>query len=69
MSPADVLRFAVRRMFWVHMPTIGLLLLLCMLTAQMPSGFSGLCAIAAFGWVVLAVGDWVASDLRAFRAA
>ncbi|MGH3651470.1 hypothetical protein [Glutamicibacter sp.] len=69
MSPADILRFAVRRMFWVHMPVIGLLLLASSVTAQLPSGFSGLCAIAAFGWVVLAVGDWVASDLRAFRAA
>jgi len=67
MTSAQVLRFAVRRMFWVHMPLIGLLLLLCYLTATIPSGFSGLCAIIAFGWVVLAVGDWTTSELRADR--
>ena len=66
-SSADVLRFAVRRMFWAHMPGIGLLLLLCSLTAQLPSGFSGLCAIAAFAWVVLALGDWITAELRADR--
>lgn len=65
MSSADVLLFAVRRMFWVHVPLICLLLLVCCVTAQFQSGFSALCAIATFGWVVLAVGDWVTADLRA----
>ena len=65
MSFADVLRFAVRRMFWAHMPVIFLLLLASSVTAQLPSGFSGLCAIAAFAWVVLALGDWITAELRA----
>ncbi|NQD42516.1 hypothetical protein [Glutamicibacter halophytocola] len=67
MTSADVLCFAVRRMFWVHIPVIALVLLVCLLTAQIPSGFSGLCAIVAFGWVVLALGDWTTSELRADR--
>jgi len=67
MSSADVLLFAVRRMFWVHVPVIVLLLLVCALTAQIPSGISGLSAILAFGWVVLALGDWTSSELRADR--
>ncbi|WP_417364019.1 hypothetical protein [Glutamicibacter arilaitensis] len=67
MSPADVLRFAVRRMFWAHMPVIFLLLLASSVTAQLPSGFSGLCAFAAFAWVVLALGDWITAELRADR--
>ena len=54
-------------MFWAHMPVIFLLLLTSSVTAQLPSGFSGLCAIAAFAWVVLALGDWITAELRADR--
>lgn len=69
MSADLVLCFAVRRMFWIHMPAIFLLLLASAVTAGIQSGFSGLATIVAFSWVVLALGDWVTSELRANRLA
>ncbi|MGP5383400.1 hypothetical protein ACTXL8_14635 [Glutamicibacter arilaitensis] len=69
MSAEMVLCFAVRRMFWIHMPVIFLLLLASAVTAGIQSGFSGLSTIVAFSWVVLALGDWVTSELRANRLA
>lgn len=64
-----VILFANRRMWWVHVPVVGVLLLVSVLTAQIPTGFSALVAIVAFGWVVLALGDWTAAELRASRTA
>lgn len=67
MSAETILLFAVRRMFWVHMPVVGLLLLVSWLSAQWPTGVSALAALVAFAWVVLALGDWITAELRADR--
>jgi len=69
MSSQEIVRFAWRRMLLLHLPVIGVLLLVSLLASRLDNGVAALAGLLAGIFVMVALLDWVKSELAATDAA